>query len=820
MSNSGQPKFMGTFARQGAQDMNTNAGSRIPPDRSPNNHSAARSPTNNYSHSNNDQGFWIEDRPSIDEYPSYGGTPTRGAITPRATPTSVDGVEAPRSSISLIMKGLGLASGRKTSGRLSDADELQPPHFHDMNAGFYDEIRRSNASPLHVPFSLAGNAQIPEGELYYGDVDTAARGRPAEDQTHKDECIDLEMDKLSKDENPPESIYLQFEDVRYRVVVRKAGKCGWSWGMKGAVEKEILHGITGSVGAGEMLAMMGPSGSGKTTLLNVLGGRRTNPQWVSGSILYNDVPYTKNLKRRIGFVTQDDVLYPHLTVKETLTFSALLRLPKRLTKEQKKERAEIVLAQLGLQRCADTVIGNQFLRGVSGGERKRVCIGQEILVNPSLLFLDEPTSGLDSTTALRIIRLLQNLAHQGRAVMATIHQPSSRAFHMFDKLILLSEGYSTYFGKARGSMTYFDSIGFAPLIPMNPADFLLDLCSGNTNDMSMPPTLNHKKKQPPSKKDDPTLASNQPTPSTLLAKDVKKYLVDCCEQQISTWDRTKSLQNQKLQQNLKELQAIVSEKRQWPTSWWEQFLILFVRGFKERRHEYLSWMRVVQMVLSSLLAGCLWWQSKHSTPKHLLDQEGLLFFIGVFWGYFPLFTAIFTFPMERPILSKERATDMYRLSAYFMARTLSDLPIELGLAVCFVIILYYMTNLRHSFLSFLYTTLAVCLDVVASQGVGFFIGAAVMDVQKATTLASVIVLAFMLAGGYFVQHIPPFIGWVKYISFQAHTYKILLIIQHDVAMKQQYWMGGLGKSVFAMVAMVLGYRILAYVALRRMKVSS
>lgn len=96
-------------------------------------------------------------------------------------------------------------------------------------------------------------------------------------------------------------------------------------------------------------------------------------------------------------------------------------------------------------------------------------------------------------------------------------------------------------------------------------------------------------------------------------------------------------------------------------------------------------------------------------------QEGLLFFIGVFWGYFPLFTAIFTFPMERPILTKERATDMYRLSAYFMARTLSDLPIELGLAVTFVIILYFMTNLRHSFLSYLYTTLAVCLDVVASQ---------------------------------------------------------------------------------------------------------
>ncbi|KAH7373105.1 hypothetical protein KP509_17G037500 [Ceratopteris richardii] len=628
--------------------------------------------------------------------------------------------------------------------------------------------------------------------------------------------MDFEMEK---DVNPPESIYLQFDAVKYNVVVKKTNKWGCAWGMKTATEKEILHGISGSVGAGEMLAMMGPSGSGKTTLLNVLGGRRTNPQWVSGSILYNDVPYTKNLKRRIGFVTQDDVLFPHLTVRETLVFSALLRLPDKFRKDQKVERAQAVLAQLGLQRCADTIIGNQFLRGVSGGERKRVCIGQEILINPSLLFLDEPTSGLDSTTALRTISLLHKLAHQGRAVMATIHQPSSRAFHMFDKLILLSEGFATYFGKAKGAMTYFDSIGFTPLIPMNPADFLLDLCSGNINDMSLPPKLQQKHKNLSFKKQDNTVGNAPATPRTLLAKDVKKYLVDCCEHQISTWDRTKSLQNQKLKQNLKELQAVVSEKRQWATTWWDQFIILFDRGFRERRHEYMSWMRVLQMVLSALLAGCLWWRSKHSTPNQLQDQEGLLFFIGVFWGYFPLFTAIFTFPLERPILTKERATDMYRLSAYFMARTLSDLPIELGLAVIFIIIIYFMTNLRHGFLPFMYTTLAVCLDVMASQGVGFCIGAAIMDVQKASTFASVIVLAFMLAGGYFVQHIPPFIGWVKYISFQSHTYKILSYIQYDNA-KLRGLHGGPTKSVLALAIMVVAYRVVAYTALRRMKISA
>lgn len=107
---------------------------------------------------------------------------------------------------------------------------------------------------------------------------------------------------------------------------------------------------------------------------------------------------------------QDDVVFPHLTVNETLTYTALLRLPNTLTPQQKKERAWDVICELGLERCQNTVIGGKFVRGVSGGERKRVCIGNEILLNPSLLFLDEPTSGLDSTTALRIVQMLRDIA--------------------------------------------------------------------------------------------------------------------------------------------------------------------------------------------------------------------------------------------------------------------------------------------------------------------------------------------------------------------------------------------------------------------------
>lgn len=241
--------------------------------------------------------------------------------------------------------------------------------------------------------------------------------------------------------------------------------------------RTVLSGVSGVVRPGELLAMLGPSGSGKTTLLTALGGRL--PGKTSGSITYNGQPFSSSVKRKIGFVTQDDVLYPHLTVLETLTYAAMLRLPKNLTHEEKVEQAELIIIELGLTRCRNSIVGGPLIRGVSGGERKRVSIGQEMLVNPSLLLLDEPTSGLDSTTALRIIATLKGLARGGRSVVTTIHQPSSRLYWMFDKVMVLSDGCPIYSGQSGRVMEYLASIGYVPGFNlMNPADFLLDLANG------------------------------------------------------------------------------------------------------------------------------------------------------------------------------------------------------------------------------------------------------------------------------------------------------------------------------------------------------
>ncbi|XP_039113860.1 ABC transporter G family member 22-like isoform X2 [Dioscorea cayenensis subsp. rotundata] len=514
-----------------------------------------------------------------------------------------------------------------------------------------------------------------------------------------DNAVDLESGgerrRKRMTTEPTLPIYLKFTGVKYKVITK---------GVTSTSEKEIIQGITGSASPGEVLALMGPSGSGKTTLLSLLG-RRITGEISEGSITYNDEPYSKSLNRRIGFVTQDDVLFPHLTVKETLTYAALLRLPKTMTKQQKKERALDVIFELGLERCQETMIGGAFVRGVSGGERKRVCIGNEILINPSLLFLDEPTSGLDSTTALRIVEMLHGIAEDGKTVVTTIHQPSSRLFHNFDKLILLGKGSLLYYGKASEAMPYFSSIGCNPLIAMNPAEFLLDLANGNMNDISMPSELDDKVQLENLGGDART---DRPSP-----KDIHEYLVEAYETRVADQEKKKLLLPIPINEDLKAKMS--SQKREWGANWWQQFSILFRRGFKERQHDYLSWMRITQVIATAIILGLLWWHSDSSTPKGLQDQAGLLFFVPVFWGFFPVFTAIFTFPQERAMLNKERAVDMYKLSAYFMARTTSDLPLDLILPTLFLLIVYFMAGLRPSPAPFFLTMLAVFLNIIAAE---------------------------------------------------------------------------------------------------------
>ncbi|XP_026656587.2 ABC transporter G family member 14-like isoform X2 [Phoenix dactylifera] len=616
-------------------------------------------------------------------------------------------------------------------------------------------------------------------------------------------------------------VVLKFEEVVYKVKVshrgsKGPGPCCWGRGGGGGpAEKTILKGITGVVCPGEMLAMLGPSGSGKTTLLTALGGRCLAGK-LSGKITYNGLPFSGPMKRRTGFVAQDDVLYPHLTVAETLVFTALLRLPRSLDRAEKVLQAHQVMAELGLTRVAHTMIGGRLVRGVSGGERRRVSIGLEMLINPSLLLLDEPTSGLDSTTAARIVTTLKRLAtERGRTVVTTIHQPSSRLYHMFDKVVVLSaEGSPIYYGRAHAALDYFASIGFSSPLTLNPADLLLDLANGITPDS-------------------PRAAEHGEAPGSTEREQqaVREELVSAYDRNIATGLKAELCSVDPTNYGYTRDAAIAAKRDQWCTSWWEQFQVLLRRGLKERRYEAFNKLRIFQVLSVATLGGLLWWKTP---PSHIQDKTALLFFFSVFWGFYPLYNAVFTFPQERPMLIKERSSGMYRLSSYFLAHTAGDLPMELALPTAFVLIIYWMGGLDPRPTAFILSLLVVLFSVLVSQSLGLAMGALLMDVKQATTLASVTTLVFLIAGGYYVQHIPPFIVWLKYLSYSFYCYKLLLGVQFsetdyyecspgvmcpvvEFPAIKSVGLSNMWMDVCIMALMLVGYRLVAYLALHHLQ---
>ena len=213
----------------------------------------------------------------------------------------------------------------------------------------------------------------------------------------------------------------------------------------------------------------GPSGSGKSTLLNTLACRLDVNTVVDGEMRLNGAPYDNaELKRLSGYVMQDDLLNGYLTVEETLMYTAELRLPRSFTDKQRRERVNDVMKDLGLSHVHNVIVGTPSKKGISGGERKRVCVGMQLLNRPQLLFLDEPTSGLDSVTALDLLKTLHALAHgrsQEKAVtiVCSIHQPQSKIFNLFDSLILLKAGTIIYQGPLKQVMV---------IVSCRPLDFI------------------------------------------------------------------------------------------------------------------------------------------------------------------------------------------------------------------------------------------------------------------------------------------------------------------------------------------------------------
>ncbi|KAL5565751.1 hypothetical protein UlMin_028915 [Ulmus minor] len=243
--------------------------------------------------------------------------------------------------------------------------------------------------------------------------------------------------------------------------------------------KHLMRSVTGKISPGRVSAVMGPSGAGKTTFLSALAGK-VRGCTMSGMILINGkVESIHSYKKIIGFVPQDDVVHGNLTVEENLWFSARCRLSADLPKAEKVLVVERVIECLGLQAVRDSLVGTVEKRGISGGQRKRVNVGLEMVMEPSLLILDEPTSGLDSSSSNLLLRALRREALEGVNICMVVHQPSYTLFRMFDDLILLAKGGLTvYHGPAKKVEEYFAGIGITVPERVNPPDYFIDILEG------------------------------------------------------------------------------------------------------------------------------------------------------------------------------------------------------------------------------------------------------------------------------------------------------------------------------------------------------
>ena len=282
--------------------------------------------------------------------------------------------------------------------------------------------------------------------------------------------IDISDDGVSVIDNaapalPPRelTIDIQFKDL----------------GLKLKNGRPVLAGVTGELCHGEVTAVMGPSGAGKTTFLSTLSGKAYYGT-TTGSIFINgEERDVTGFKKLMGFVPQDDIMLREMTVKEILRFSAATRLPASTSRAERHAIVDRVLDILGLREIRHSVIGDEEKRGISGGQRKRVNIGMELVADPTILFLDEPTSGLDSKSSKDVCLCLRSIAESGLTVATVLHQPSYTIFTSFHKVLLLGKGGRTvYLGPAEDAVHYFASIGFECPALQNPADFFMDVISG------------------------------------------------------------------------------------------------------------------------------------------------------------------------------------------------------------------------------------------------------------------------------------------------------------------------------------------------------
>eukprot|EP00842_Homolaphlyctis_polyrhiza_P003323 jgi/Hompol1/3992/HPOL_000688-RA len=557
--------------------------------------------------------------------------------------------------------------------------------------------------------------------------------------------------RTNADINAAASASFSWHDVGFAVPLpakpRGAGKVDAA---SVQTHKRLLQGMNGSVKAGQVVAIMGGSGAGKSTLLNTLAGR-VGPGELTGSILVNGKPRNPaTWQTDCAYVEQDDLMYQTLTVEETLSYAARLRLPSSMSKAEKAARVSEVIASLGLTGCRNTRIGSQDARGISGGERKRVSIGIELVANPRILFLDEPTSGLDAFNALNVIATIKDLAvKQNKIVLMTIHQPRTDILDLFDKIILLSVGKMVWFGDTQAALEHFAALGHPLPAKTNPSDHFLDVI---TIDQRSPElrAASMERIDKFSEAWEKSKAALQT--SSLIAKGVETGMTDQNSHTDTVWT-----------------------EGGWKAAWVTEFSVLLNRNFVNVARDIGGLIATfIQSIVIMLLLGFIFFQSGDDYAG-TQNKVGVLFFMCINMTFSTVMPMLAVFPLERAIITRERAAGTYRASSVFLAKWISTLPMLIVSVLVFAIPVYWMIGLRNDIGRYFMFILILLVHGNVANALGLLIGSAVKKIMIAQILAPLIVTVFLLFGGPLVSLASTswVFRWIQYISIIAISNKAL-----------------------------------------------
>jgi len=621
-------------------------------------------------------------------------------------------------------------------------DELKSPLLSDM---LYD-LDSSGADndifdPAFRHTSTTGTLTVDSRELPMGDP----QGRRGSWNVSDFKRNSDGLENIVNMNTSGDVISLTFSDISYAVKVKSdhggASEDGYL---------TILNGVSGRIQPGEMVALMGASGAGKSTLLDLVAGRKKADKntLISGDIFFNGGPPTRSLMRRTTYVTQDNVHLESLTVHQTLSFAAALRMSDS-HESKRAERVMLIAKMLGLDTILDSTVGGSALRGISGGQLKRLSVAVEIMHLPAVIFLDEPTTGLDSQIAHEVMCAVRNLADQNRTVITTIHQPSPATFNLFDKLLLLSNGRTTFFGPVDEAADYFGNLGYTfdrDRIGANVADFVVSVAGGFSEPCLNAVALSHHFNE---------------------SEDYRHFM-DSFEDNLRLDAENAAAA---------ELKCVFPSRasKKYPRSLRSQCIILARRQIlKTMQNPKPIVAGVARQVAVALFYGSIYHNLKND---QILERSSLCFFTVMFvvLGHQQSIPIVFD---ERLLFYRERAAKVYGDFGYFLTGGVAIFPINMVYCFIFVFVLYFLTGFRRTFeaVAFFFVVVAAC------SACGLFycqlLACLCPSQQTAITLFPATLFFFIAFAGYiiFIPSLPEWLSsWAPSISFVRWGFQALMI---------------------------------------------